>query len=767
MSPKKAQWRIVEDEEQESAQASDAVDEWAPADYEEGLSLSQALRGSRLTPKRNRFQSPPPAKRADKNASKRLKTKVYVDIVQPSHRSRPGESASIEQHSPEREELTEQQKAIADMFADSEPETGADTLAGREPATGAAAGSDDQDVVVESWVDGSNSPAAMAHNAEPTGGMDFMDKESAENFRRLLELNQRTKRRAFEKESRRTTRRPLRRQSSDAYQPPSGARLPMPANERSPAVEQITQASSLNSADDLPDDPLDFAGPSSSTRAKRQRGALLRRAERRHRISDSESNSGDASDMLDSGAIIEQRLRTRRAVSTMRSRFEQARRNVHRRVYESDSDTESGSEDRGVEVIDSYGEPEEPAGAPIDMPETDSEPECRRKSAVLVIHDSSDDVDDFISDPDDPPSLPPISRLAPRAADDKMNKFLSAFEPRRQKHMKRRRLLRASGGAGKYGGLAESPKVVRGYSEELDEDLADFIVDDDVDDEIIAHTQGSPSVVRNSAPRSDSDKSVGPSFGMDRPHGALALLPEEFSQLDLQTSFKTYVQYLVYWICSDRQKPRLSDDVARYFYLGYITVARVVDSVEQSVVASSVWLDDFRADLYRFPDYSIACIDAVPGCQACHFRTNRTATFRVTLSGTPYGRKTLAPPQGGAGGVETSGSETSGGCSDAGSVVSVDSDGHSLAAPAYNVGRTCKLRSEICHRLHHYFYRLANEVEAALELLVAGDQPAGADGAGDTEPGDLVAKLEAQGTTGMLYDEFKELVDSAKAQFTS
>ncbi|KAJ2499527.1 hypothetical protein GGH96_003448 [Coemansia sp. RSA 1972] len=724
MSPKKRERLRINYKGPDSPQLSDAVDEWAPADNEEGLSLSQALRGSQ--PKTKRRQSTKP--QTNTFVPKRPKTDAYIDIITP-HKRHSTTIVDGNQHDGQVGQ-TLQQMAIADMFTDSEAETGA---------------ADNDDICIEQSAGGSNASATVEQENEPTGGMDFMDKESADNYQRLLNVHRQAKQRAAEKAARR--QRSVREQIPQPVS--SEAVSPVPIKQ-SPIAKHVP----LDSANDLPEDPLDF---NASTHGARRHSETPHQPRVKHQISDSDGSDDEVSDVLDHRAIIGQRLRTRQAVSSVRSRFEQARRDVHRRVYESDSDAASELADPGVEIIDSHGE-NELANYPIDMPETDSEPERTKQSAVLVIRDSSDD-DDFISDPDDPPALPLI-KPTPKQPNAKMNAFLSAFEPQRQKQMKRKLQQRTGTDTVHPRGLSES-RTVQGYSDELDDELADFIVDDDVDNEIIAHTHASPSA--GNKDRSESDDSARPTFGMDRPHGALSLMPEEFSQLDLRTSFKTYVQYLVYWICNNREKPRLSDDIARYFYLGYITVARVIDSVEQSVVASSVWLTDFCTDLYRYPEYSVTHITAVPGCEACHFRKNRTATFCVTLSGTPYKRTMLAPPQ-----TENEIDEideTEASTSDA---LCVDSgDGTALSVPAYNVGSTCMQRSSVCHKLHHYFHHLSDDVEAALEGLLEDGKSNVTNEPDDIEPGDMVAKLESRGTTDKLYDEFQSLVDSAKSEFTS
>ncbi|KAJ2772466.1 hypothetical protein IWQ56_001364 [Coemansia nantahalensis] len=384
------------------------------------------------------------------------------------------------------------------------------------------------------------------------------------------------------------------------------------------------------------------------------------------------------------------------------------------------------------------------------MPETDSEPEKTKPCAVLVIRDSSDDDDDFVSDPDDLPSRPrQPNKPAPHSAE--VDRFLSTFEPMRALQMTQK--------SGSPGG----PR----HSQDLDSDLADFIVDDDDDVGDVGRGSGDSGHAGGFGVDLDgedssggagvgSDHPAGPAFTLGRPQGAMALMPEEFSQLDLPTSFKIYVQYLVYWIANDRSKPELSHDNARYFYLAYIAVARVIDSIEQSLVASSAWVDGFRVDLNRFPEYSATGIASVPGCEACHFRQNRTATFCVTLSGTPYSRLELAPPRS----VEYLASSEA----DSDTADVAGDDGAGSMPAMYKVGRTCKQRSELCHELHHYFYHLAHYVDIALLPALSKE---GANDQSDLNPDDLVSTLEEEGVIDRLFHDFKSLLTRAKAGFTT
>ncbi|KAJ2006337.1 hypothetical protein GGI04_001912 [Coemansia thaxteri] len=310
---------------------------------------------------------------------------------------------------------------------------------------------------------------------------------------------------------------------------------------------------------------------------------------------------------------------------------------------------------------------------------------------------------------------------------------------------------------------------VKGYSQELDDDIADFIVDDDAV-ECPAEVSASRHI---SASAYDSDASARPKFSRGGPDGVMALMPDEFSMFDLPTSFKAYIQYLVYWICNGRRKPVVSETNARYFFQAYIAVARVIDSVEQSVVASSAWVEPFRTSLYSYPDFAYSRISGIPGCDACHFHSNRTATFCVTLSGSPYKRTILAPPMPGEMVSEADVAEGE----ESDNVVTINDDSEDDSAKGkqaqphfdYNLGKTCKLRSEICHELHHYLYHLANVVEIHLQTLELDSSQQSASGGGweDVPPDDLVEMLDKRGQVDDLFQQFKELVSRSKSEFTS
>ncbi|KAJ2741633.1 hypothetical protein GGI20_005051 [Coemansia sp. BCRC 34301] len=585
--------------------------------------------------------------------------------------------------------------------------------------------------------------------------MDFMDEESATNYQRILANSKRE----------RSERRRTFRERDASLQTKKPLSPPLPTKQPSA------------SADELPDDPLAAASTlplQHTTPSKRKRHAPLR-------ICDSEAS--DDNDVLDERRILQQRLRTKPEPSlATSSRFEQARLKMERETYDSDSDHEDLC---SIGVYDSGNG----RGTIFDPLETDSEPERLASHAVMVIRDSSDEDDDFISDPEDSPPRPRIAGHS-RASKGDVSTFISKFAPLRRRQMQNK-IDRKTGNHQQQLLLSPAPNTVRaakGYDYDLDDDIADFIVEDDDDTGggIVADTPNGET----SAGAYDSDNSARPRLSREGPRGVMALMPEEFGMFDLRTSFRAYVQYLVYWICNDHQKPVFKDTNAQYFFQAYIAVARVIDSVEQSVVASSAWVEPFRTSLHSYPDYAASSIAGTQGCDACHFHSHRTATFCVTLSGTPYKRSILAPLKPGEAASRNSEAESDstaendeeeggGGQSEIVTIGDDSDDAEEIASEPggvdqshvdYNLGKTCKMRSEICHGLHHYFYHLAHTVEVCLETLDYESKAApsmGGRGWEDAVPDDLVDMLEANGDTDKLFHQFKDCISRAKSGFTT
>ncbi|KAJ2735987.1 hypothetical protein IW152_001110 [Coemansia sp. BCRC 34962] len=637
--------------------------------------------------------------------------------------------------------------AISAMFDESNDELDANSTSGVATAMGR-----DPQLLADSQpsvVDGipiHSKPEDTGEASAPQ--MDFMDEESARNYQRILENSK--KERA---ERRRTFRasgstRNIDTSPEKAVQQHAN---PVPAtNSQSPPAKEPSV-----STDELPDDPLADNARSlrHTTPSKRKRHAPLR-------ICDSEAS--DDSEVLDKRRILDQRLRTKPKLSSaMPNRFEQARLNMERETYASDSDNDDQASIGAYESGDS-------AGAVVDALDTDSESERGFGNSVMVIRGSSDEDEDLITDPVEPRPL--YTRVADRSKEAKkrLDTFISHFEAGWRKQMQQRLSRKSEHGCPQQKSPGGAPKIVKGYSQELDDDIADFIVDDD--EPVVSLEE--PTGRATSGGSYDSDASERPRLGKEGPRGVMALMPDEFSLFDLHTSFKTYVQYLVYWICNDHKKPKLSDINAQYFFQAYIAVARIIDSVEQSVVASSAWVEPFRTSLHSYPDYAACSIVGTPGCDACHFHSNRTATFSVTLSGTLYKRTILTPPRPGEPVPEDDAESDKNADASQDEVVTIDDDSddtddESSGQPSaeYNLGRTCKMRSEICHELHHYLYNLAHAVEIHLETL----DYESIEGKGKEEmtPDDLVEMLDTQGDIDRLFQQFKDTISRAKSGFTS
>ncbi|KAJ2776346.1 hypothetical protein GGI15_004878, partial [Coemansia interrupta] len=380
-----------------------------------------------------------------------------------------------------------------------------------------------------------------------SGTMTFMDEESAKNYQRILEeerrKQRRRQRRSWLEERRKSQTTPIHPKPAAAPTVSSRAAPKLPITVRS-----ASDVETIGSADELPVDPLDPFGPSPSP-AKRRRVV-------KNRISDHDDT--DDAGALDKKAILDQRLRDRNSQQLPKVRYEQARINAKYRQYETDSDANAS---------DRSGDRYQPnADSAPDMPETDSESEKPPVNNVFVIDDSSDD--DFVSDPEEPLTNKRVGKSKPvsRPPNEKVARFFSSFERQRVKTPTR--------------GPARQPtRIVKGYSDVLDKDLADFIVDDDDDDDF-----EEPGNVLDRA------SALSPRTGGRQLREAKEGLPVEFRQTDLSSSFRAYVQYLVYWICNDKKKPEVEEKFAKYFYRAYKYIERTISSIEQSLAVSSVCL---------------------------------------------------------------------------------------------------------------------------------------------------------------------------------
>ncbi|KAJ2598596.1 hypothetical protein H4R99_004037 [Coemansia sp. RSA 1722] len=767
------------------SETSSPIDEWGFSEEQVGSNLSQVLGRPDARTLRMRHRS-----RATVSSAARKPAESNTHKSDSDYSDNLSDPASLQKKATGHSQNDlyvdsgDADMAIAAMFADSEDDanTGKGNTIG--PNGGANSGNgaaSDKDILT---IDASVSTEKKSESNDQkdervltdgeerfsSQGMEFMDEESVRNFQRILAEQRKKRRKTWLAEKRKEKTRPNPRRSLSRI-----TDLPAPLSNELP--------------DELPDNPLDIMDIPSGL-AKRKRPATCR-------ISDSEVS--DDAEILDKRVIINNRLRDKSTNQSYREKLEQARIKAQSGSYNTDTPTDNellagddfnndnstsaapdlGLSMNGDEVVEFFDNGPKPGSRGLldDMPETDSDngkstsKNKGKNSAVFVIEDSSDD-NDFISDPEEPvlKKYEPMKRSEDTAAKSDsnsiMSNFLSAFKQVRGKKMPSK--LNGKSGLGES---SENPKgLFKGYSQEMDDDLMDFIVDDDDVSEEFTAEEPDESVVDNDAILNSPSKShaFSPTFSRKKPRGVLALMPEEFSQCDLPTSFKAYVQYLVYWINNGRCKFESNKENARYFFLAYVTVNRVIRSIEQSLVSSSAWVDRFSKDLYSYPKYSSAKIYGSLGCDACHFRDKRTATFCITLSGKPYKQDMLVPPN--PDDLDTrppaERSPYSVECNDD---LSSDSSAYYID---YNVGAVCKQRSETCHELHHYFLHLSDAVERHLRALdFSGFRKAFEPDSDDDEPWSgfdpdhLVEMLESQGQIDRLFAEFKDLLSRSKAGF--
>ncbi|KAJ2726522.1 hypothetical protein GGI07_000464 [Coemansia sp. Benny D115] len=697
-----------------------ASDDWAPSDSGLDITLSQVLGKSDGSHRQNKNTAT--STKASPN-----KTKRSLEPKQHTPKKIKTPPLEIEEKAmPNKRSFEEVVKDIAAMFTDDDD--------------------DDQSEIDAPPPNKADKPESKPL-LPPVPNLEFMDKESANNYRRILMQNKKRELNRARIAKRKSLPINFSSNSNDVDSKP---------DEKTILIDALDG--------DLPDDPLGIANqksPRDLNKHKEQQAKHL-------------SDSGEATDeaeVLDRRAILKRRLRNRRATMPVLSRMEQARLNAQQATY--DSESEADNIDMRGRVIDDSNNSQDTDV--IDMPETDSSDDEKSKTShpqVLVINDTSDD--DFISDPEETtvtPSKTQTKKTGQTKSNKDMNSFLSAFEPKRSSQMIGK--LNSKGTKRKDTAEArhlKSPKKVKGYSDEIDDDIADFIVDDDElvsDDNSTNHRANNSAIdVDDDVVEFDDDKvekgTSKPTFGKAA-RGAVPLLPDEFSQIDLPTSFKTYVQYLVYWVCNNKHQPPFSKDNAQYCFLAYITVARVIDSVEQSLVESSAWVDGFRNSLHGYPELCKSKIPGVLGCDACTFHRNRTATFCVSLSGSPYNRTSLAPPRPG---------QVADGSSEEESEDSSSSDERYSQTVSYNLGRMCMARAEVCHELHHYFYHLAHTVELLMQSVayekLQGTREKDVDDIWeDLDPDSLVELLEKQGHMDRLFGAFKEMLTRSKLSFAS
>ncbi|PIA18150.1 hypothetical protein COEREDRAFT_101210 [Coemansia reversa NRRL 1564] len=430
-------------------------DDWLPPEDEIGLKVVQTLRKPESSVKARGISA---SKRTDnfnihlkdRSPIKRPKTDLFVDVIPRRKDISTSSKGYNDKHDvaearPKASEftaLTKQEQDITSMFTDGEGEGNGDNN-NQQPAEddGDAVELGSQEVVIQSCTDDTTIHGVEDQASHPPEQMGFIDEESAANYRRLLEQSKRTYKNANVRKNRQNQ--PVQddsvysQTSSSSHSSPSAPHTQLLAEKSTMATDTTT------SIDGLPDDPLEAVSPTApNTYSPRSRTRPLHRLHQRPHISDSETTNEEM-EFLDQGIVIKKRLRTRPAVSAARNRVEQARRSMNQHSYESDSDFESTPKDSGRQQIREFVDDTENVSLLQDMPETDSESERKQSSTVLVIHGSSDEDGDFVSNPDDlPESYGSSSGLAPQKA--ALDTFWSAFDKRRRPQLKHRHRLSKS-----------------------------------------------------------------------------------------------------------------------------------------------------------------------------------------------------------------------------------------------------------------------------------------------------------------------------------
>lgn len=144
----------------------------------------------------------------------------------------------------------------------------------------------------------------------------------------------------------------------------------------------------------------------------------------------------------------------------------------------------------------------------------------------------------------------------------------------------------------------------------------------------------------------DSDSHVGSEdFIVDEDEDEASpghLLPAAFrmtSHQDLEYSFKLISQYFTHLVVDG--PAFVSEKNSTYFRPAFHALARKIQSQKDSSVTSSVWPNEFKHSLEKYPDLVINYLDdAVPGCDACRI-SGRMSKYEGNLKGEPYDPETF------------------------------------------------------------------------------------------------------------------------------
>ncbi|EMD38402.1 hypothetical protein CERSUDRAFT_113556 [Gelatoporia subvermispora B] len=264
----------------------------------------------------------------------------------------------------------------------------------------------------------------------------------------------------------------------------------------------------------------------------------------------------------------------------------------------------------------------------------------------------------------------------------------------------------------------------------------------------------------NSEPDEDRE-AANDSFIVEDDSVVVPELPAEFSMnthQDLMHHFKVICQLFLHLAV---QQPGDRDDAMdellnnQYFAVPLQVTRRKLDGMKDSLVASSVWRQDFKRSLARYPEFELMQLDfTIPGCDACHLGS-RLSTLQGRLSGSPYDRTSFQP-------LDESDESDSG---------NEDDDDSHGSKREFHLGRFCGMRTKVFHKFTHWEYHLFKTLSLEVEDLRARMESRGfvrvAHAKGKRPPDDLsdadgiMDWLDDRGIINNEWLNMKQMMDSA------
>lgn len=234
---------------------------------------------------------------------------------------------------------------------------------------------------------------------------------------------------------------------------------------------------------------------------------------------------------------------------------------------------------------------------------------------------------------------------------------------------------------------------------------------------------------------SNSEGSV-EDFIVDDGGQAGVALPSQFrAQQPLSHHFKIIFQYFVHMICApNRGKFVKLNRKTEYFVEALSVMRRKLSGIQDSLVTSSVWRNDFKNALRTYPELTLETMTfSLPTCDACHIG-GRVSTIVGHLGGSRYNTQThenIPEPE-----------------------PDEDEDDNSTPLPmTFHLGRFCARRTRVFHQYAHW----EHDLYSAIELRVRN-----VDDHETKTPDEIVALLDGRGVVDFEWKRMNELIESAQ-----